>query len=71
MLRWIKALLSNRTQKGKERKRTLFKCLVVLALEHYLVSGVPQGSGMGPAFFILLFINDISSSIQSKLRLFQ
>ena len=61
MLKWIKAFVTNRSQsvsiKGVQSST---KCVL---------SGVPQGSILGPVLF-LLYINDISSSVKSSLRLF-
>ena len=58
---WIKAFLSNRTQKvrvnGAESQWTP------------VVSGIPQGSILGPILFSL-FVNDMPRNIQSLISLF-
>ena len=61
MLNWIKAFLTNRKQSVSVNG--------IFSSSKSVVSGVPQGFVLGPVLF-LLFINDISTSIQSKLRLF-
>jgi hypothetical protein len=58
---WIRGFLSGRTQ-----------CVAVDGEESEwcpVISGVPQGSVMGPVLF-LIFINDITDGIKSSMRLF-
>ena len=61
MLKWIKAFLTNRSQSVSING--------VQSSTKRVLSGVPQGSVLGPVLF-LLYINDISSSVKSSLRLF-
>ena len=61
MLMWIKAFQSNRSQSERVKG--------IQSSSKPVLSGVPQGSALGPVLF-LLYINDISSSVKSRLRLF-
>ena len=61
MLKSIKAFLTNRPQSVSING--------VQSSTKPVLSGVPQGSNLGPVLF-LLYINDISSSVKSSLRLF-
>ena len=60
-LNWMQSRLLNRTQQvvleGKHSEKSNVK------------SGVPQGTVLGPLFF-LLYINDMSNNISSNLKLF-
>ena len=61
MREWIDSFLQDRTQTVSIQG--------VNSSSIHVVSGVPQGSVLGPLLF-LLFINDIDNNIQSPLRLF-
>ena len=61
MREWIDSFLQDRTQTVSIQG--------VKSSSIHVVSGVPQGSVLGPLLF-LLFINDIDNNIQSPLRLF-
>ena len=61
LLNWIKNYLSNRTQKVIVEGKISDSITVI--------SGVPQGTVLGPLFF-LLYINDLPDSIKCKIGLF-
>ena len=58
---WIKAFLSNRTQQVIVEGATSDTAQVV--------SGVPQGTVIGPLLFLIL-INDLPNCVRSRTRLF-
>ena len=61
LLIWLESFLNNRTQQVVVEGKFSPPCEVL--------SGVPQGSVLGPVLF-LIYINNISLNIHSELRLF-
>ena len=61
LLQWIEAFLRNRQQRV-----VLEGCM---SSTSQVLSGVPQGTVLGPTLF-LLFINDLPSYVDSPVRLF-
>ena len=61
ILNWIKALLHNRTQVVKVNGKESFIANVL--------SGIPQGSVLGPFLFVI-YINGLPDTIKSDLLLF-
>jgi hypothetical protein len=61
LLKWIQSFLYNRQQQVKVND--------VLSTTKRVTSGVPQGSILGPIFF-LIYVNDITEQIKSSIYLF-
>ena len=61
LLRWLQDFLSNRQQKVKVNRS--------LSSATSILSGIPQGSVLGPMLFIF-FINDLPDDIKSEVLLF-
>ena len=61
VLNWISSFVANRSQSVVVNGSSSAKSNVL--------SGVPQGTVLGPIFFII-FINDIVKCVDSKIRLF-
>ena len=55
-LKWKESILCYRQQRKSDWASVL--------------SGVPKGTGLGPLLFFFLYINDISTDIDSEIRLF-